>query len=169
IREKTVYDFEIEAKVPEKNIISSKVSAKKAEPILPENSKIKITEQDFKNKYQTGLDLFDKYKYQAAITQFDFLMKSNVRTNLKINCIYWIGECYFGLKNYNKAIEYFNKVAKNKSTKTPYALYMLGRSHAMLGNIKKSKEYFNTILIEYPKKPIAIKARSMLNKLILKR
>jgi TolA-binding protein len=93
------------------------------------------------------------------------LLKSDLETNLKVNVIYWLGESYFALKQYDKAIEYFNYVAQTKSAKTPDALYMLGRCYAALGKIKEAKEYMNRVVKEYPKSPVAKKAKDRLERL----
>ncbi len=133
--------------------------------IISETPTIKMTEKEFRVYYNRGLNDFRNRKYKTAIAYFDTLLKSNVETNLKINAVYWIGESYFGLKQYEKAIEYFNYVAQTKSAKTPDALYMLGRCYAALGKIKEAKEYMNRVVKEYPKSPVAKKAKDRLERL----
>ncbi len=130
-----------------------------------EAPKIEMTEKEFRTYYNRGLTNFRNRKYENAIAYFDTLLRSTVETNLKINAAYWIGESYFGLKQYEKAIEYFNYVAQTKSSKTPDALYMLGRCYAALGKIKEAKEYMNRVLKEYPESPVAKKAKSRLERL----
>jgi tol-pal system protein YbgF len=132
--------------------------------IIPEPT-IKMTEKEFKSYYDRGLNNFRKRNYKNAIAYFDTLLKSDLETNLKVNVIYWLGESYFALKQYDKAIEYFNYVAQTKSAKTPDALYMLGRCYAALGKIKEAKEYMNRVVKEYPKSPVAKKAKDRLERL----
>jgi tol-pal system protein YbgF len=124
-----------------------------------------MTEKEFKSYYDRGLNNFRKRNYKNAIAYFDTLLKSDLETNLKVNVIYWLGESYFALKQYDKAIEYFNYVAQTKSAKTPDALYMLGRCYAALGKIKEAKEYMNRVVKEYPKSPVAKKAKDRLERL----
>lgn len=133
--------------------------------ITAETPEIPMTEKEFKNYYNRGLNNFKNRKYKDAIAYFDTLLRSTVETDLKINVVYWIGESYFGLKQYEKAIEYFNYVAQTKSAKTPDALYMLGRCYAALGKIKEAKEYMNRVVKEYPKSPVAKKAKDRLQRL----
>ncbi len=133
--------------------------------ISVEAPKIPMTEKEVKNYYNRGLNNFKNRRYKTAIAYFDTLLRSAVETNLKINAVYWIGESYFGLKQYEKAIEYFNYVAQTKSAKTPDALYMLGRCYAALGKIKEAKEYMNRVVKEYPNSPVAKKARERLQRL----
>ncbi len=133
--------------------------------IIPETPKIEITEKQFKNYYDLGLREFRNRRYKKSIAYFDTLLQSNVETNLKINVVYWLGENYFALKQYEKAIEYFNYVSQTKSAKTPDALYMLGRCYAALGKIKEAKEYMSRVLKEYPKSPVAKKAKDRLERL----
>ncbi|MFN3134257.1 MAG: tetratricopeptide repeat protein [Candidatus Kryptonium sp.] len=133
--------------------------------ITPETPKIEMTEKQFKNYYDLGLKEFRNRRYKTSIAYFDTLLRSNIETNLKINAAYWLGENYFALKQYEKAIEYFNYVAQIKSAKTPDALYMLGRCYAALGKIKEAREYMSRVLKEYPKSPVAKKAKDRLERL----
>jgi tol-pal system protein YbgF len=133
--------------------------------ITAETPRISMTEKEFRNYYNRGLNDFKNRRYKTAIAYFDTLLRSTVETNLKINVVYWIGESYFGLKQYEKAIEYFNYVAQTNSAKTPDALYMLGRCYAALGKIKEAKEYMNRVVKEYPNNPVAKKARDRLQRL----
>ncbi|CUS98161.1 TolA-binding protein, partial [Candidatus Kryptonium thompsonii] len=119
--------------------------------ITPETPKIEITEKQFRNYYNLALREFKNRRYKTSIAYFDTLLRSSVETNLKINVAYWLGENYFALKQYEKAIEYFNYVAQTKSAKAPDALYMLGRCYAALGKIKEAKEYMSRVIKEYPK------------------
>jgi TolA-binding protein len=148
--------------------VAKEVAETEIEPIFPGTpveEPVEMTEEDFRNYYKRGLELFNKYRYAEAIAYFDTLLRSTVDTKLKINCVYWIGESYFGMKKYEKAIEYFDYVAGTKSSKTADALYMLGRSYAALGKIKEAKMYMQRVLKEHPKAPVAKKARRLLDRL----
>lgn len=135
-------------------------------PGIPADApKIEMTEDQFRNYYNLGLNSFKNRKYKMAISYFDTLLRSSVETNLKINAVYWIGESYFALEQYEKAMEYFNYVAQMESAKTPDALYMLGRCYAALGKTKEAKKYMNRVLTEYPKSPVAKKAKERLERL----
>ncbi|MEN3038649.1 MAG: tol-pal system protein YbgF [Candidatus Kryptonium sp.] len=135
-------------------------------PDIPTDApKIEMTEKQFRNYYNLGLNAFKNRKYKLAISYFDALLRSNFETSLKINAVYWAGESYFALKQYDKAIEYFNYVAQTKSAKTPDALYMLGRCYAALGKIKEAKDYMNRVINEYPRSPVARKAKDRLERL----
>lgn len=133
--------------------------------ITPETPKIEMSEKQFRNYYNLALKEFKNRKYTTSIAYLDTLLRSNVETNLKINAAYWLGENYFALKQYEKAIEYFNYVAQTKSAKAPDALYMLGRCYAALGKIKEAKEYMSRVIKEYPKSPVAKKAKDRLERL----
>lgn len=133
--------------------------------IFPNARTIKMTEEQFRNYYNLGLNSFRNRRYRTAIAYFDTLLRSDLETDLKINAIYWIGESYFGLKQYQKAIEYFNYVAQTKTVKTPDAIYMLGRCYEMLGDTRRAREYMNQVLREYPQTPVAKKAKERLAKL----
>ncbi len=61
--------------------------------------------------------LVQKGEYDKAITLFQAIMKDNRRTNFSAEAAYYIGETYFTyLKNYKKAIEFYNKVKTEKNS-----------------------------------------------------
>ncbi|MCS7229346.1 MAG: tetratricopeptide repeat protein [Candidatus Kryptonium sp.] len=135
-------------------------------PGIPADApRIEMTERQFRNYYNLGLNAFKNRKYKLAVSYFDTLLRSTYETNLKINVVYWLGESYFALKQYEKAMEHFNYVAQTKSAKTPDALYMLGRCYAALGKIKEARDYMNRVVKEYPQSPAARKAKNRLERL----
>ena len=64
----------------------------------------------FYNKYQTALRAYRLKKYKDSIQQFESLLSTNTKHNLSDNAQYWIGESYYGLGDFQRAIASFEKV-----------------------------------------------------------
>ncbi|OPZ64053.1 MAG: Tetratricopeptide repeat protein [bacterium ADurb.Bin478] len=66
------------------------------------------------------------------------------------NCQYWIGESYFGLKEYQQAIMEFQKVfAYSMTDKYDDAQLMIGLSYVRSGQKEKAQKEFETFLNTY--------------------
>jgi tol-pal system protein YbgF len=115
--------------------------------------------------YEAALEQFRSKNYRAAIEQFDALLKSGSE-QLADNCHYWIGESYYGLKEYNDAIKHFEMVFNYKqSGKKPYAQLMIGNAYASLGNATAAREAYNKVINDYPASSLVAKAQAKLAKL----
>ena len=82
-----------------------------------------------------------------------------------MNCYYWNGESYFGIKDYDKAIDNFKYVARGQSAKKSSAMYMIGRVYAAKGDHETSKFYMDQVINYYPNEPLARKASDFKRKL----
>ena len=125
-----------------------------------------LSDSQFKQQYESALNLFYNKQYQQAITSFGNLMKSNPNHTLASNCQYWIGESYNGLKQYSQAISAFNMVLQYpKSFKFDDALLMSGIVNMKLGNTEQAKSNFETLVNKYPSSEYTNKAMRYLGRL----
>ena len=121
---------------------------------------------DVEHCYDMALQLFRQEKYQKALPRFKKLLNKFPDHELTGNFIYWIGESYFGMQNYQKALEYFDQVERyNDSPKKDDALLMAGRSLAKMGKTDKAKLKFNELIDVYPDSEYIKRARQYLNQL----
>ena len=119
-----------------------------------------------KQRYQNALANFNAKKFHAAISKLTQLSNENPNHRLAGNFIYWIGESYFGLRNYASALEAFKNVAKYKSSpKLDDSLLMSGLCYLKLGDGGKAKQKFQELLQKYPKSEYRGKARRYLQSL----
>ena len=123
----------------------------------------KFSETDlnnFSDKYDSALRLFYTEQYNDAITLLSDLKQKYPTHSFAVNCQYWIGECYFGLRDYNTALESFQKVMQfGKSNKSDDATLMIGRCYYKLNDKINAKFYFNKLLLNYPQSEYISKAR----------
>ena len=106
---------------------------------------------DFTASYEQALQQFYTREFDAAIYLFNVLLEANPAHKLASNCQYWIGESYFGKRDYHNAISAFEKVmAYEKSHKKDDALLMMGRSYIQLGDNQLAAKMFNELMTSYP-------------------
>jgi tol-pal system protein YbgF len=68
------------------------------------------------------------------------------------NAQYWIGETYYALQDYRRAIEEFNKVVGNypRGDKLAASLLKIGFSYFKLGNDTNGKKYLDQVIRQFP-------------------
>ncbi len=122
--------------------------------------------QDFKQNYESGLQLFYNKNYQDAIRTFRGLMTSNPDHRLSSNCQYWIGEAYNAMKQYRDAINAFSSVMSYRTSyKFDDALLMSGICYLKLGDRNTARENFTQLVSKYPDSEYAPKAMRYLGSL----
>ncbi len=121
---------------------------------------------NYESQYKQALDLFHNRQYQQAIQVFQQLVNQNPNHPLADNAQYWIGESYFALGQYQKAIIEFEKVFLfDQSNKNDYAQYKLGLCYYLLGNKQRARAEFQKLIDRYPRSELVAKARRYLQKI----
>ena len=106
---------------------------------------------DFKSKYQYALSQYNLGNYQGALSVLSELLFSNTKNSLSDNCQFWIGECYYGLGNYNQAIVEFEKVFSfPASNKGDDAQLKLGICYIKVGDRQQAQAELERLLSNYP-------------------
>jgi len=80
------------------------------------------------------------------------------------NAQYWIGEAYYGQRDYRQAIAEFQKVldVAPSSPKVPDALLKIGLAYRGLRDESRAQQTWDRIVKDYPKSEAAPKARTLL-------
>ena len=107
-----------------------------------------------------------KGNYELAIDQFRDILTYFGDTEYAPNARYWIGECHYGLKDYERAILNFNEVIEKypQSVKVPNAYLKLGLSFLEMGKKKEAKIALETLTAKFPKSEPTGIAREKLKK-----
>ena len=102
--------------------------------------------------YRQAKSDYDKGNFDLALAGFQNYIVQFSGASQADNAQYWVGECYYALKDYNKAIDAFVKVIKNfpKSIKAPGAKLKIGMAYWSEKNPAKAKEYFHKVVKEHP-------------------
>ncbi|MBP8975194.1 MAG: tetratricopeptide repeat protein [Bacteroidetes bacterium] len=120
-----------------------------AAPVTPS---VKAKEQDkVLTTYEDALRAFNSRRYNTALKSFQALLDGGVSEDMKDNCIYWIGESQYALKNYSAAIQNFKEVLTiPRSEKKADAQFMIAQCYDRLGQIEKAKEAYELVVKNYP-------------------
>jgi tol-pal system protein YbgF len=119
---------------------------------------------DKESLYGAAYDLFKEAKYEKSREAFENFLKQYPSTEFSDNAQFWIGECYYFEKKYEKAIVEYEKVAKNfpEGNKVPYALLKQGLSFLKLGDKASAKLLLQQVIKDYPNTSQARIARARL-------
>jgi TolA-binding protein len=135
-----------------KDLESRFTSLKSAEGTVKHTTKRGYASQDpaFLAAYEDARGKFERYDYQNAIAAFQALLKQNPNNQMADNCQYWIGECYYGLKQYQTAIIEFQKVfAYVQNDKYDDAQLMIAQSYIKTGQDDRARAEFQNFLNNY--------------------
>ena len=102
----------------------------------------------YKNAYET----YQKGDYEGARRKFEAFLKQYPNTELSDNAQFWIGETYYGKKDYEKAIlEYEKAIAKYpEGDKIPAALLKQAFAFLELGDKTNGRNLLRRVMERYP-------------------
>lgn len=104
----------------------------------------------FEEEYNSALEAFRAHQYRDALQRFEGLLQKDRNNALSDNSQYWIGECYFALKDYKQAIIAFDKVLFfPNSNKHADAQFKLGYTRYKMGEMDLAKEELNRMIEQY--------------------
>jgi len=114
--------------------------------------------------YAAAYETFKEGNYDKARTEFENFLKLHPRTEYSGNAQFWIGECYYHERQYEKAILEYEKVVTNfpEGNKVPYALLKQGLSFEQLGDKASARLFLQQVIRDYPNTNQAGVARSKL-------
>ncbi len=117
--------------------------------------------------YAAAYQTFKNGQYTKAREAFQGFLTTYPTGEYSDNAQFWIGECYFFEKSYEKAILEYDKVTKKfpSSNKVPYALLKQGISFQKLGDKVSAKLLLQQVIKDYPNTSQARIARSKLQEI----
>lgn len=120
-----------------------------------------------KRYYETALRALEKKDYRVAITRFRDFLKKYPKSKLANNAQYWIGECYYALRDFDQAIVEFDAVRSKypQGEKVPAALLKQGYAFAELGEKVNARLILQELVEKYPQSREAAKAKVRLKAL----
>ncbi|HEX9742363.1 MAG TPA: tol-pal system protein YbgF [Nitrospiraceae bacterium] len=117
--------------------------------------------------YEQTLQAFKNGDYAGARRGFSEFLQRHPDSKLAGNAQYWLGECYYGVKDYGQAVEAFDRVqrAYPDSAKVPAALLKKGFAYAALNDRGRASSTLKQVVEAYPRSPEAMKAKEKLAQL----
>lgn len=117
--------------------------------------------------YEQSLQAFKNGDYEEARKGFSDFLQRHSDSKLAGNAQYWLGECYYGAKDYGQAIEAFDRVHRTypDSSKVPAALLKKGFAYVALNDRRRASSALKQVVEGYPRSPEATKAKEKLTQL----
>jgi tol-pal system protein YbgF len=118
-------------------------------------------------EYEQSLQAFKDGDYDGARARFTDFLRRHPDSKFASNAHYWLGECYYGVKDYAQAIEAFDRVGRSypDSPKAPAALLKKGFAYSALNDRGRASSTLKRVVEAYPRSPEAIKAKEKLAQL----
>jgi tol-pal system protein YbgF len=120
-----------------------------------------ITAKDPQSLYDRALSEIMNRKAEAALPLFVKFVKDFPDDELTDNASYWIGECYYLMSDYQKALDQFKGVTERfpGKDKAPDALLKMGYCYDKMGDAAHAKEVYNNLIATFPDSSAADLAR----------
>ena len=117
--------------------------------------------------YREALQLIREGQCNQAAPKLRDFIRKNPKSDLADNAQYWIGACYYGQHDYNRAIRELSDVMLKypKGDKAPAALLMLAEAFADSGDKIDARLVLQKLINEHPKSEEADQGRQTLKSL----
>ena len=149
------------------------------EAVSPPTSSVPSSGSMSRSENRSAALMADRESYERTLTRFkdgdldgarqgfaEFLLQ-HPHSDLAPNARFWLGESYYGKKDFSRAIDAYDQVQLNHpaSEKVPAALLKKGYAYLALKDRKKAASALKQVIDLYPKSPEANKAMDKLNQL----
>ncbi len=120
-----------------------------------------------RESYERTLTRFKDGDLDGARQGFAEFLVQHPHSDLAPNARFWLGESYYGKKDYSRAIDAYDQVQLNHpaSEKVPAALLKKGYAYLALKDRKRAASALKQVIDLYPRSPEANKAMDKLNQL----
>lgn len=117
-----------------------------------------------RGQYERVLALFRDGDLEGARRGFSTFIANYPNSDLAPNARYWLGEAYYGAKDFKRAIDAYDKVELDypRSEKVPAAILKKGYAYLALKDKKRASSAFKQVVTLYPRSPEAGKASDKL-------
>jgi tol-pal system protein YbgF len=133
--------------------------------IVPPPQREKETVITAEKLYENALDLIRKQKkFSDGRKMLESFIKKYPQHDLHPNALYWIGEAYYGEKQYESAILQFQDVISKypSNAKASAALFKQALAFNALGDGENARTTMQKLLEKYPNSPQATPAKKYL-------
>lgn len=108
--------------------------------------------------YQDSLALYRAGNYARALEGFTEFLDGGQRPDYVDNALYWIGECHYGMGQYERSVDFFKKIINEMPSagKVPDAMLKMSLAFERMGQNEKASETLMELLERYPRSNPAI-------------
>lgn len=134
-----------------------------------ESSSAPYNESSDKIRYEELLTLFRDGDLEGARQGFAAFYSEYPNSDLAPKARFWLGESYYGMKKYNRAIAEYERVILDfpESEKVPVAILKKGYAYLAMKDKKRASLAFKQVVAQYPGTPEAGKASDTLAQLVV--
>ena len=124
-------------------------------------------DEEAKRAYDRSLEQFKQGDLNGALQGFSDFLVQHPSSGLASNAQYWIGECWYGKKDFERAIESYDRVQVSYPTSDKVPAAILKKAYAYLGmkDRKRASSTLRQVVDAYPRSPEAGKASEKLAQL----
>ena len=117
--------------------------------------------------YRRSYEALRLGKHDEAAEGFREFLRRYTAHDLADNAQYWLGECYYDVKDFASAVREFRRVVERfpHGNKVPDALLKVGYSYLALGSIDAGKQTLEQLIRSYPRHETAVLATARLAEL----
>ncbi len=107
-------------------------------------------------QYTQALNLFNQRQYSKSIELLEKVQNATTDKDLSVRSKYWMGESYFGLGEYARALRQFEMVeASGLQGKQADAYWMKGRCHEQMREFALARQCFELLIKQFPSNRLA--------------
>lgn len=117
--------------------------------------------------YRQGLDLLKERRHAEAVAALREFVAKYPAHDYADNAQYWLGECFYDLKDHRAAVREFRDVVDKfpEGNKVPDALLKAGYSYLALGEAAAGREALGQVMKAYPRHQASRLAETRLREL----
>lgn len=117
--------------------------------------------------YQSALDAFNAADYSASLASLHRFVEMGPDPDYMDNALFWMGECHYGLGQYDQAITHFQRVVSEfpNGNKVPDSLLKVALTHERMSQPEEAIEALRLVVDTYPTTHAAERAAERLRAL----
>ncbi len=133
---------------------------------LNTNSRSELKFGNIEDLYKTALTYYFESSYEESIKSFERLINFDDSHHLSDNAQYWIGESYFGIGNYARALSAFEVVLTYpQSNKNDYAQFKIGLCFLKLNKEPQAYAAFQSFINSYPESELLSRVTVLIDRI----
>lgn len=111
-----------------------------------------VNPAQMRTAYQQAFDLLKQAKYEQAIQALQAFLVEYPSGEYSDNAQYWLGEAYYVMRQFDKALVEYQKVINNfpQSQKYTHAMLKIGYCYQELGRVDDAKKELQALVQQYP-------------------
>ena len=114
--------------------------------------------------YSYALELYRQGRHRESIEKFQEFLEKMPNDKFAVNSQYWIAENFYAMRDFNRALDEFQKVLTiyPRGSKVPDAMLKIGFTQNILGQRQRAIQTLNELIQQYPRSQPANLARQTL-------